>query len=497
MPADQPVPRRRAVEPPVQVVRTAGSRRLSRRQLLGSAGWLGIATLGGIASPGCVTGSDPSPAPASLGPTDLRARFHKSVVSGTRLVHVEGRGGSDSNDGSTPDTAFRTIQHAVDVARPGDRILVGVGTYPHLDIYGYRGDAEHWLSLEGAPGPVRPIIDVADDRGRDGIDVQQSSHVGIYGFELRGKQLASDPIPSGIAVFRGSDHIFLWDNLIHDFSGGGINNFFSPSTVYDGRTLPSGGWDLVDVSFNVIYRTSKYNPTNTSGISFYGAVDTTGTTLGGFGYRAVGNRVFDVICLVDSVSGEGTFPFVTDGNGISVDSLFDPYQPGLQPYTKQGLLEYNVVAGNGGRGIYVFKSVNVLGRFNTAVGNLRSRSPAIAGGVELDSTVRDGNVLFYGNIILPLNTDNTTDHRSRYSENVIAGGTQEVPPGNLDRRKSGARYLVGNPTRLSVMDDRPLSFYAPRHPDRVPNPRRSGGFHALDPDLTRPGSPVPAGALGA
>ena len=435
-------------------------------------------------------------APSTQLPKALLTAYERQVVSGTRTVYVEATGGSDAADGDSKKTAYATIQHAVDVARPGDRILVGAGTYGYLSVYGYRGDATHWLSIQSVSAGVRPVIDVADGSGDDGVDIQESSFVGLYGFQVEGLQTSPSPNPSGVAVFRDSDHVFIWNNDIHDFPGGGVNDFYSPATTYDGNVLPAGGWDLVDVSFNTIHDTSRYNPTNTSGISFYGAVATSTDTLDGFGYRAVGNYVYDVICQVDSTSGAGTYPYVTDGNGISIDSLSVPYVPGLAAYTEPGLIEGNVLAGNGGRAVHVFNSVNVDGYFNTAVGNLRTDSPAIDGGVELDSNVPDGNVRFYGNVIVPLDTTNTTDAVSTYTADVIAGGTESVPPGNIDRRSVGPAYLHGDPTTATVTTAQPMSYFLPALRDRVPFEPGMTGYQALDTGRVRTAGPVPAGALG-
>ena len=437
-----------------------------------------------------IQGSRPRP------PKSLATAFQRQVVSGTRTVYVEARGGSDLNDGETKSTAYATIQHAVDVARPGDRILVGAGTYGYLSVYGYRGDATHWLSIQSIADNVRPVIDVADNSGDDGVDIQESSFVGLYGFEIEGLQTSSDPNPSGVAVFRNSDHVFIWNNEIHDFPGGGVNDFYSPATRYQGHDLPAGGWDLVDVSFNTIHGTSRYNPTNTSGISFYGAVATSTDTLDGFGYRAVGNYVYDVVCLVDSTSGAGTYPYVTDGNGISVDSLSVPYVAGLVPYTKSGLIEGNVLAGNGGRAVHVFNSINVDGYFNTAVGDLRTDSPAINGGAELDSNLPDGNVDYYGNVIIPLNTSTMTDATSSYTDNVIVAGTGNVPAGNLDRRSVGPSFLRGDPSAGDVITARSMAFFTPVAPDRVPGLAGMTGYQALDAGRVRTGF-IPAGALGS
>jgi hypothetical protein len=298
-------------------------------------------------------------------------------------------------------------------------------------------------------------------------------------------------------VFRGSEHIDVWDNDIHDFPGGGVNAFYALATVYNGHQLPAGGWDLLDVSFNTIHGTSRYSPENTSGISFYGAVDTSGSTLAnGYGYEAVGNYVYDVLCLVDSSSGLGTYPYVTDGNAISIDSLSIPYQPGIRPYTKPGLIEGNLLVGNGGRAVHVFNSVDVDGLFNTAVGNLRTQSPAIDGGVEMDSNLLDGRVRYEGNVIMPLHTPNSTDHVSFYVRNVIAGGTQPVPAGNIDRRRVGVAYLAGDPSAAKLTVVESTAFFMPVNPDRMVVPVGFAVPDVLDAGPTRNGMQVAAGAVG-
>jgi hypothetical protein len=131
----------------------------------------------------------------------MRSSFEDEVVSGTRTLYVDAVGGSDANSGMSTSTALATIQRAVDMAEPGDRILVAAGTYGALSVYGYLGDARHWLSIQSVSDRERPVIHVAAASGVDGIDIQQSSFVGIYGFEVEGLQSTTEPNPSGIAVF--------------------------------------------------------------------------------------------------------------------------------------------------------------------------------------------------------------------------------------------------------------------------------------------------------
>jgi hypothetical protein len=43
--------------------------------------------------------------------------------------YVDSRLGSDANDGRTPETAFRSLQHALYAAGAGDTVLIAPGTY--------------------------------------------------------------------------------------------------------------------------------------------------------------------------------------------------------------------------------------------------------------------------------------------------------------------------------------------------------------------------------
>jgi hypothetical protein len=415
---------------------------------------------------------------------NLRTLYHQTVITGTRTVYVAAASGSDSNNGTSHALAYASITAAITAAQAGDRILVDAGTYSYLSIYGLSGDALDWISIESYSDSVRPIISVADNSGNDGVDIQLTTFCGLFGFEIVGLQTSASSNPSGIGVFRGSTHVMVWNNLIHDFPGGGINCFYVASSVYNGNTLPAGGWDLVDVSFNTIHDTSKYNVDNTSAISFYAGVDTTATTWDGrYGYRAVGNYIYNVICTVNYTPGGDAF--ITDGNGISCDSLntSNSLNPGLAAYTKFGLLAGNLIVGCGGRAVHIYNTINVDDIYGTYVGNLRTVSPAITNGVEADASYDTSpganGVTHSGCIIMPLNTPNTTDSVSTYTNCVITGGTQTVPAGNVDHHTVGASYLAGTPNTTNVLSAQATSFYTPVTPDTATRPTNALGYQAL------------------
>jgi hypothetical protein len=206
---------------------------------------------------------------------------------------------------------------------------------------------------------------------------------------------------------------------------------------------------------------------NTSGVSIYAPRDLTGGALlrGGYGYRVVGNYIYDVECRIPFTPGG--LDCVTDGNAISLDLVRETYG-----YTKPILLAANLLTGCGGRGVHVYGTVNVTARANTAVGNLRTDSPAITGGVELDGTT-DDTVRYVGNVICPLHTPNSTDAHSTYRDNVILGGSQPVPPGNVDLRGVGLDYFTGPVTGERLTAGAPRAVFRPAPGTTMPTPARS------------------------
>jgi len=392
---------------------------------------------------------------------DLRAAFRAEFPSGRRSLWVSGRG-DDRADGLVASRPLRTVQAAIDRSRAGDRIVVGAGTYGHTEFFDRHGTPDAWITVEAAAGTT-PVINVSRSRaswdptrGTNGLDVQLSSHVAVFGLEIRGDQASADPDPSGIAVFRGSRSVGIWACHVHDFPGGGVNCFHSAAAAVGATVLPAGGWDAVDVSFCTIHATSRRSSYNTSGISFYGAQDLVATTASRpYGYRAVGNYVYDVVCTVPY--RPGGFDFVTDGNGISVDSLAvaNSLAPGLAPYLKRGLVEGNVVTACGGRGVHVYNSRNVDVVGNTLVGNLRTASPAITGSTEvavsLDRPLASNGVVVAANVLAPLSSARAFDRVAQtVTANTAVSGTDAVPPGNQSLRSLGLGAFVVRPTTAGL-----------------------------------------------
>jgi pectin methylesterase-like acyl-CoA thioesterase len=83
--------------------------------------------------------------------------------------------GSDGNSGSAA-APWRTLQHAVDTAEPGDTIEVRAGTYAGARIE-RSGTAQAWLTLRAASGQA-VIIDRPGPDNRHGSNLELETWAG-------------------------------------------------------------------------------------------------------------------------------------------------------------------------------------------------------------------------------------------------------------------------------------------------------------------------------
>lgn len=401
---------------------------------------------------------------------NLRNLFLEVTPTGTRKVYVSTTG-SDANDGSEA-SPFLSINQALASAQPGDMILVSSGTYGYTQAANKTATRYEWISI--LPVDENADVKVTVSGTTDNFfNIISSCYIGIFGLEVYSTQENANTNGSGISIYGNSHHIRVWNCHIHDFPGGGINCFDV-----------GGSHDMLDLSFNTIHGTSKYSSSNTSGISIYAPRDLTNGAvwLGGYAYRIVGNYIYDVECTVPFTPGG--YDMITDGNGVSLDLIYDTYS-----YTKPILVESNIIVGCGARAVHAYGTVNVDMLYNTAIGNLRTDSPAINGDPELDSeqgsvsqtTAQAASVRIIGNVILPLNTPNWQDARSTYQDNIVLGGSQTVTTGssNIDKTSVGFSYFDGPLDQPSLLTTQPLTSFIPAQLDRVTRISSITGWQVL------------------
>ena len=304
-----------------------------------------------------------------------------------------------SAQAQNPQKPWRTLNKAIFAIAPGSVIEAQAGTYAETPYI------QSNLTLQAAAG-ARPIIKPVGTGIWNVIDTAGKSNITIRGFEIDGSTIKD--IGNGISIQGGSHHITIADNWVHDCGGGGISTNNS-NMISTGPADAVSGSDYITIEDNVVWNNCFWSPYDTSGVSLFGC--TKKDDAGGFHNIVRRNRIFGNIAKYTPPSIFGGDH--TDGNGIIVD---------VQANGPLTLIENNLVYNNGGRGIHVFKSQNVVIRNNTSYKNCRD--PAIRDG-ELTAG-QAANVTFANNIAVgngstPVNkTWSSTGVSFRY--NLYFGG---------------------------------------------------------------------------
>jgi hypothetical protein len=351
--------------------------------------------------------------------------------------------GSDANDGRAEKTAFATPQKALDVAGPGDIVLVMEGTYQPRDVqegvacFRRAGTPAAWVTLKNYPGqkPRFAVVNTwnAIRIGQRGKQDAPSPLPALAYLEIRGLHFRgdSDVAKEKYAEFLGKadprtngnattitgrfetnppHHIRVADNLMEFCAGGGTG---------------SGECDWVTVEDNVIRNNCWWMIYAGSGISLLGATN----------FDAAAN-VYKCLVRNNIVSGNRCFlPWkqigkVSDGNGIIIDSNHDPGKK--KTYLGRTLVQNNLSFNNGGSGIHSFKSHQVDIINNTAY--LNGASPELKWGqifLQKTADARVVNNILWAREGQPVNTvgPNTSDKDNTQvvrASNLYFGGTTPI-----------------------------------------------------------------------
>ena len=97
-------------------------------------------------------------------------------------------GGSDRNRGSTPEQPFQTIQHAIDLAQPGDTIILAAGVYLQDAISKRDGTASAPITITG---PADAIV-----KGGGSARIFEINHdyLSLEGFTIDGLWGSADAV---------------------------------------------------------------------------------------------------------------------------------------------------------------------------------------------------------------------------------------------------------------------------------------------------------------
>ena len=352
--------------------------------------------------------------------------------------------GSDSNNGLSTATPFRTLGRASSGSQPGDTIYAMSGTYSNpclgcsaLNIT-HSGTATAPITFAAYPGQ-HPIVDSTNNWVGIHID---ASYIVLSGFEVTGNaqsitlaqaqaqqnNLSNIPMStSGIEVVDDvtpgvpPTHVTVINNIVHDCPGNGIEAEHA---------------DYVTISNNTVYRNAYWSPYADSGISLYELRDSDQNQ----GYK---NYVMNNVAY----SNQEFIPFyaqgkITDGNGIIIDDNMNT-QSNNVPYGGRTLVANNVSYLNGGSGIHAFSSQHVDIIANTAYFNNQSSNLKLGQIFGYDAAdVNILNNIMYAPSSKPAMTSNGNGASVTEDYNLIYGPVLQKAIGNMI---IGAHDVVSNP----------------------------------------------------
>jgi hypothetical protein len=371
--------------------------------------------------------------------------------------YVNASNGSNSADGHTPATAWRTLRKAAQTVGPGSTVFVASGEYAPLRIT-TSGTPDAWVKFVAAPG-AHPVIRL--NNSRVGIATGTSAYILIDGFEVMGENQTitaaqgqtnngSQPALNENCIFVGripsaggsqnlAHDIVIRNNIVHDCSASGITTGFA---------------DAVTIVHNIVYNNSWWGVNDGSGISIWMLTDVVSND-GPYKNYIVGNFVYNNYCNLPFRYFRPV-PAITDGNGIIVDTNSHvtrmPNMPSYAAYQGRTYIANNIVFANGGKGITANASSHIDVVNNTVYDDEKSNSRYVNIG-EITANSSSLDVHFYNNIAVNLNgkkVDSTAG--GTYDYNVLSGST--IP-------YVGPHDIVGDPLLANARGNGSVSNPSP------------------------------------
>jgi parallel beta-helix repeat protein len=301
------------------------------------------------------------------------------VIRVEQATYYVSGSGKDTNNGLSTSSAFRTIQKAANLTKPGDTVSIMNGLYTNshsgnVVLITRSGTQNGWIKYQAHPGHTPKI----KHNAWHGIEVNNgASYIEIKGLEIEGNNAnitldyalsqqknTANPLTSGNGITidgRGSSdphHIKLLNNKIYNCGGGGISVIRS---------------DYVTVNGNKIYNNAWYSPYANSGISMW--QNWNSDSNGGYKMFVTNNKIYNNRQYVPWIANGK----ISDGNGITIDdSRNTQNNSSLGTYKGRTFIANNIVYKNGGAGIVTYLSERVDIINNTAYMN--NQSPELNGG---------------------------------------------------------------------------------------------------------------------
>ncbi len=360
-----------------------------------------------------------------------------------KTYYVSGAG-HDDHTGLSKAQAFRTLQKAADLTQAGDTMLVMNGEYTKpgsgaVVLYiQTSGTADNWIRYKAYPGHT-PHIKVKEHWA--GIMVGGAGYILMEGFTVEGSATnvslsyalqemsnLENPITSGSCIAirenfaepsKFPHHVVVRNNHAFNCPGGGIESKHA---------------DYLRIEDNLVHHNAFYSPYANSGISVYlnaNADNSTATKM--IIQRNISYKNENKVPHYYSNPADPSQRVITDGNGIIVDDTRNVQNSTPMPaYTGRTLVENNLFYDNGGRGILVYLSDQVVVRNNTSYRNARTV------GMPAEMLInQSAKVQIYGNIIVS-RSDRVSVETHQLNEvvfrnNLYFGGTGNPNQSPTDR----------------------------------------------------------------
>jgi hypothetical protein len=393
-----------------------------------------------------------------------------------------GKDNDPAYNGQSPITPFKTIQRAANLTNPGDTVYIMNGTYrPTVSVSKQQilgisrsGTSDAYITYKQYEDH-KPVLRVmASDLTWHHIVIYGASYIKIEGLELYGdvanisynlangkregykvqKKNSLNPNctsncdilwddygvtnTSGITSKLGTNnaiphHIELRNNIIHHMPGGGI-------------AMLTG--EYYTIENNEVYNTSSRSFFATSGISLLKLTNwNSNTDITSYKNIVRNNTVYgnrSEIGWADKEVEMGyTTPFLSDGNGIIIDSnKYMINENTTYTYRGKTLVSGNISYNNGGSGMHSFKSDYV-----DFINNTASNNGLVVGYPELEANGA-ANVNFYNNIAVPnslstpnkaLSVINSTSITFDY--NILNGAVTGTPPTSNHNMNTDPKFV--------------------------------------------------------
>jgi hypothetical protein len=285
--------------------------------------------------------------------------------------------GHDSFDG-TNERPWKTIQHAADLAEPGDRINIEKGNYAPFKVH-KSGKKNHPIIFSGD----NAIIDAFQGNARDGIEIKQAKYITIKGFEVHHANRA------GISAVTCSDIVIEWNKLVKNNMWGIFSGFCSNLTINNNlatESVKQHGIYVSNTSENIKVHDNITHSNNAAGIQLNGD-----KSMGGIGIIKNAN-IYNNLIYHNGKAGGAALNFDGVQNSTIFNNiLYDNYATGIALFQGDGgdgskyneIIHNTIVMPKDGRWCALFKGNS---SYNTFQNNVCVSHHSYRGAITIDES---------------------------------------------------------------------------------------------------------------